>query len=218
MIRNNIKLRNKMYKKLYFLVFFSVFLKALNLEDYSDMITKREKFFTEAFVQSYDAAKIKIDSKSGLESIDFCEFPPDRSLVFGALQNGRFHGEKINDLPFTCNNSSGAKKFFLKNANITQGYHIIRANFPQFLLNENMPKTTSSETFKSDKINTFYYIFESIEPKSQNYTIANIADDRLWIIYSGGVSRYTLIFTKKGSGVEIIMQYLNMPLFIPKHL
>ncbi|MWV61918.1 hypothetical protein DCO58_07005 [Helicobacter saguini] len=200
-----------MLKYLLILLTFLGVVSAENYAKYADMISKRESFFTEAFAQTYDTTKINLDSKSGLEFIDFCSFPPDRSLVFGPLQNGRFHGQKVGDLPFTCNNNSGSKKIFIKNANITQSYHIIRANFSQFLLSENMPQKTSSETFNiNGKQNTLHYIFQNFDTKKQEYIVNERANDRFWIIYSGGISRYVLIFTQKGSNTEVIMQYLNL--------
>lgn len=192
-------------KKFCFLLFFINFITFISAKDsinleYKKMIESREKFFTEAFAQKFDSTKVQQDSKSGLSFIDFCRFPPDRSLPFGALQNGRFHGQKLNDLPFTCNERSGCKKFFLQNATISQSYHIIRVNFPQFLLQSEMPKSNISETFMLNNTqNTQHYIFQNLD-----------SNERLWIIFSGGFARYTLIFTQKNSDVEIIMQYLNL--------
>lgn len=199
-------------KKIYFLLFLlniiinisatdSIKLESYTLEraEYDKMTQSREKFFIEALVQKFDSTKAKKDSKSGLKFIDFCEFPPDRSLVFGPLNNGRFHGQKVNDLPFTCNNTSGCKKFFLKNVSIEQSYYIIRANFPQFLLRDKLPETNLSESFVLNGArNTQHYILQNLDSK------------RLWIIFSGPVARYTMIFTQKGSDVEVIMQYLNL--------
>lgn len=179
--------------------------------DYADMVAKREGFFREALAQKYDSTKIRIDNKTKLPFIDFCSFPPDRSLVYGALDNGRFHGQKLSDLPFTCNQTSGSKKFFIKNANIMQSYHILRANFSQFLLPEAPPKSTSSETFTMlNQTNTLYYIYQKYDSKAKSYSVANTANDRLWIIYTGGESRYSIIFSKTGSDTEVIIQYLNI--------
>lgn len=214
-------------KKIAFLLCLSVISSAQNI-DYNAMIKEREKFFTEAIAQKYDASKISFDSINKdsispknanftkLPYIDFCAYPPDRSLTFGPLNKGRFHGEKISDLPFSCDKSSGARKFFIKDSNISQSYHILRFNYSKLLLNENLPRANSSETFSINNVkNELHYIWQNVNGKN----------DRLWVIYSGGMgvlggssasenlatmSRYTLIFTQKGKDVEVILQYLNL--------
>lgn len=162
-----------------------------------DSIDIREIFFKESFAQQYDTAKIQRDPISNMEFIDFCVYPPDRSLVFGALDNGRFKGEKVRDLPFECNQNSGAKKFFIKNSNIKSTYHIFRLTIPlASFLKEEMPINNEKITLKNGSISYFWQ-------KSKQGIL------RLWIIYDSQTEVRTIIFTQNGTNTESILQYLT---------
>lgn len=168
---------------------------AINETD--DFIELREKFFKESFAQQYDLAKIQKDSKTKLEFIDFCVYPPDRSLVFGALDNGRFKGEKIKDLPFECNQNSGAKKFFIKNSDIQLAYNIFRLTIPlASFLQEKMPTGNKKIALQNGSI---LYIWQK----------SHKGITRLWVIYDGTTEMRTIIFTQNGTTTESILQYLT---------
>ena len=173
----------------------------LDSKQTQEIIKDFEPFFKEAFVQQMESFKLKKDSITGLSYIDFCEYPPDRSLVFGALENGRFKGEKINDLPFPCDESSGARKYFIYNKDIEQSFIALKkSKFLDFIA-KNLP--LKNEIIQSDKgkITTLW----------QKNNTKNKDLKRLWILYRNealGQSR-TIIFTQKGTHTEAILQYLN---------
>ena len=162
------------------------------------MIKNYETFFKEAFAQSYETFKMQKDSKSGLSYIDFCAYPPDRSLPFGALDNGRFKGELIKDLPFTCDKSSGAKKYFIQNKNIQSSYEIIKTLPIASFLQDTLPNK-NKETIKQNSKTTILW---------QNDSNAK----RLWILYRNNIldQSCNIIFTQKDRHTEVILQYLNM--------
>ncbi|RDU62686.1 hypothetical protein CQA53_09060 [Helicobacter didelphidarum] len=187
--------------------------------DYHAMIEKREKFFLESLAQKYDSTKIRITAEK-LPYIDFCSYPPDRSLPYGALENGRFKGEKITDLPFACNQNSGAKKFFIKDSNISQAYYIMRFSLRWLsALDENLPPTNTSHFFsinhnnpkKRGEIHYIWQYYDNIQHTYQTF-LHQITQNpqRLWIIYNAQLQKYTIIFDTKGKDTEVIVQYLHM--------
>lgn len=165
-----------------------------------------EPFFKEAFAQQIESFKLKKDSITGAPYIDFCEYPPDRSLVFGALENGRFKGEKINDLPFTCNENSGAKKYFIYNKNIKQSFAIMKKlKFLNFL--------TNTPSFRNEIIQNNQSTITTLWKESNQQRINKKDNDlkQLWILYRNEAQEQscTIIFTQKDTHTEIILQYLN---------
>ena len=123
----------------------------LSTKQAQEIIKEFEPFFKEAMAQKLESFKLKKDSITGLSYIDFCEYPPDRSLVFGALENGRFKGEKIADLPFPCDESSGARKYFIYNKDIEQSLITLKKlKFLDFIA-KNLP--LKNEIIQSDKGN-----------------------------------------------------------------
>ncbi len=179
---------------------FMIFCNAKELDSVyaQTMIQKYEPFFREALVQGYEHFKIRKDSQSGLSYIDFCMYPPDRSLPFGALDNGRFRGEQIQDLPFPCDKSSGAKKYFIHNATIESSYKIIRSLSIAKFLADTIPSNNTITTHLYATITTLWQIDNNRK--------------RLWIFYRNDtlLQSCTLIFTQKGKHTEVIVQYLNM--------
>lgn len=166
----------------------------------SDMIKSYEGFFKEAFAQGYESFKVQKDSRSGLHYIDFCAYPPDRSLPFGALSNGRFKGEKIKDLPFTCDESSGAKKYFIQNADIKASYLAIKKLPIASFLPELIPNNTELSVAHG-KITSVW------QNSNQNRGV-----ERLWILYRNNLLQScNIVFTRNGKNTEVILQYLNMP-------
>ncbi|RDU71974.1 hypothetical protein CQA66_05800 [Helicobacter aurati] len=175
-----------------------IFAEEKSLKQAEESIQLREKFFKESFAQQYDALKIQRNSTAMLEFIDFCMYPPDRSLPFGALENGRFKGEKVTDLPFTCNQNSGAKKFFLQDSTLESAYSIFRLSVPfASFLQEYMPQKNTAITLHDSSI---FYIWQR---NQQNQIL------RLWVIYHDVTQSRTLIFTQRGKNTEVILQYLT---------
>lgn len=174
-----------------------------NQKDFTQEIEKRKKFFKEALAQPYD--KLKIRKNANLEYIDFCAYPPDRSLIYGALQNGRFHGQKVLDLPFACNQNSGAKKYFLRHTTIAKSYEILRQSLQLSFLQENLPTESQVINNIHEKL---YYIWEPSSNKTFTYNSTK-NPMRLWIIYQSIPNKYTLIFTQNNMDTEIIVQYIG---------
>lgn len=158
-----------------------------------------EPFFKEAFAQQIESFKLKKDSITGFSYIDFCEYPPDRSLTFGAFKNGRFKGEKINNLPFTCDESSGAKKYFIYNKNIEQSFFTLKKlKFLNFITE--IPR--NNEIIQSNNgTTTILWQHDDKNNKSK----------RLWILYRNEAlhKSCTIVFTQKDTYTEVILQYLN---------
>lgn len=175
--------------------------KKLDSKHVNSITQSYETFFKEAFAQSYESFKVQKDSKNGLFYIDFCAYPPDRSLPFGALDNGRFKGEKINDLPFACDKSSGAKKYFIYNSTIQSSYMIIKT-LPIASFLKDVPTNYSTEEINSNiSITTLW----QDDNKSSNIK-------RLWIIYRNNdlFQSCIIIFSQNGKNTEVILQYINM--------
>lgn len=173
----------------------------LSTKQAQEIIKEFEPFFKEAMAQKLESFKLKKDSITGLSYIDFCEYPPDRSLVFGALENGRFKGEKIADLPFTCDESSGARKYFIYNKDIEQSLIALKKLKLLDFIAKNLP--LKNEIIQSNKGNTTT-LWQKDNTKNKDFK-------RLWILYRNetlGQSR-TIIFTQKGAYTEAILQYLN---------
>lgn len=184
--------------KIYNIFFmFALFCKAETLDSkhVRAMIQSYEAFFKESFAQGYESFKMQKDSKNGLYYIDFCAYPPDRSLAFGALDNGRFKGNHIKDLPFTCDKSSGAKKYFIQNANIHSSYYVIKTLPIASFLPDSLPNENREISNSNGKITILWQ---------------NDSNKRLWILYRNNLKSCTIIFTQKGSNTEVILQYLNM--------
>lgn len=185
------------------------------MQGYQKMIEKREKFFIESLVQPYDSSKVRVDITSKLHYIDFCSYPPDRSLPYGSLKNGRFHGTKVNNLPFTCNQSSGARKIFIKDSTLSQAYGIVRFHYPQLtFLIQNLPSQTCTIDLDSQKQEATHYIWERYNNNKQNYevffdTFIQNAD-RLWVIHNQNTQKSILIFHAKGKDTEVIIQYIGI--------
>ena len=193
------------------ILFLCVMLSSLNAQELmkqelstkqaQEIIKEFEPFFKEAMAQKLESFKLKKDSITGLSYIDFCEYPPDRSLVFGALENGRFKGEKINDLPFTCDESSGARKYFIYNKDIEQSLIALKKlKFLDFIA-KNLP--LKNEIIQSDKGN-ITTLWQKDNTKNKDFK-------RLWILYRNETlgQSCTIIFTQKGAYTEVILQYLN---------
>lgn len=183
---------------IFFIFVLSCSAKELDSKTAKDLMQNFETFFKEAFAQGYEAFKIQKDSKIGLLYIDFCSYPPDRSLPLGALDNGRFKGERIKDLPFTCDKSSGAKKYFIQNANIQSSYKIIKTLSVASFLQDSLPNSNTEMPNSHSKITTLWQNDSNVK--------------RLWILYRDDVlaRSCTIIFTQKGKDTEVILQYLNM--------
>ena len=193
------------------ILFLCVMLSSLNAQELmrqelstkqaQEIIKEFEPFFKEAMAQKLESFKLKKDSITGLSYIDFCEYPPDRSLVFGALENGRFKGEKINDLPFTCDESSGARKYFIYNKDIEQSLIALKKlKFLDFIA-KNLP--LKNEIIQSDKGN-ITTLWQKDNTKNKDFK-------QLWILYRNEIlgQSCTIIFTQKGAYTEVILQYLN---------
>lgn len=176
-------------------------LHELDSKQTQKIIKDFEPFFKEAMAQKLESFKLKKDSITGLSYIDFCEYPPDRSLAFGALENGRFKGEKINDLPFTCDESSGARKYFIYNKDIEQSFIALKKlKFLDFIA-KNLP--LKNEIIQSDK-GKITTLWQKDNTKNKDFK-------RLWILYRNEIlgQSCTIIVTQKGAYTEVILQYLN---------
>lgn len=182
----------------FFIFVLSCSAKGLDSKTAKDLMQNFEKFFKEAFAQGYESFKLQKDSNNGLSYIDFCAYPPDRSLPFGALDNGRFRGESIKDLPFTCDKSSGAKKYFIRNASIESSYKIIKMLPIASFLHDTLPHGNTEILTSNSKITTLWQHDSKVK--------------RLWILYRDDAlaKSCTIIFTQKGMDTEVILQYLNM--------
>lgn len=170
---------------------------------YQSMIDAREPFFSESILQAYEITKIQ-RSKNGFAFIDFCMYPPDRSLPFGPLQNGRFHGEKIKDLPFACGAQGGAKNIFIQNSNILKAYRILYDEYNLSFL----PKTPlNTQSINKD---SSYLIWQDYDKKNDRYNVVSSGMNarRLWIIAIDEVYRYTIIFIQNANNTEVIIQYV----------
>lgn len=173
----------------------------LDEEQIQNIIKEFEPFFKESFAQQMESFKLKKDFITGLSYIDFCEYPPDRSHASGALNNGRFRGEKINDLPFACDKSSGARKYFIHNKNINQIFFSLKKlKFLDFLT-KNLPVNNEIVKNNQETIITFW---KQINSKDIDFK-------QLWILYRNETIERscTIIFTQKDKYTDVVLQYLN---------